>query len=515
MSDFREGSSVPAGMMVHVTTTIEHATDLASAEEHARCYRAAASRDARFDGVFYVGVRTTGIYCRPSCPAVTPKASNVTFFRTAAAAHDAGLRACRRCRPDTTPGSPEWDVRADTAGRAMRLIRDGVVERDGVTGLAARLGYTSRHLSRLLTTEVGAGPLAIARSQRAGTARTLIETTEMSFADVAFAAGFSSVRQFNDTIREVYAASPSQLRARRRVTGGHANRMTLRLPVRQPFDAAQVLEFLAARAVPGVETVRGDTYARVLRLHHGAAVVALRVTSDGVTMTPMLADLRDLATAVQRCRQLLDLDADAVAIGEVLAADPVARPLVERTPGLRVPGHVDGFELAVRAILGQQVSVAGARTTAAKLAGRFGEPIESELAAECGLQHAFPAADVIAAADPAGLGVPRQRGRALVALAAAVATGGLTLEPGADREDTRRDLLALPGVGPWTAGYIAMRALSDPDVFLESDLVVRKAMADLRARAGNVARWRPWRSYAVLHLWRHVTPAAATDRETR
>lgn len=500
--------------MGHVTTTTVAAGDRASAEEHARYYRAAASRDARFDGVFFVGVRTTGIYCRPSCPAVTPKASNVAFFRTAAAAHDAGLRACRRCRPDTTPGSPEWDVRADAAGRAMRLIRDGVVEREGVAGLAARMGYTARHLSRLLGAEVGAGPLAIARSQRAGTARTLIETTPMTFADVAFAAGFSSVRQFNDTIRQVYDASPSQLRSRRGVTRGHTNRMTLRLPVRKPFDAGQVLDFLAARAVPGVEAVRGDTYARVLRLHHGTAVVSLRVSDDGVTMTPALTDMRDLAALVQRCRQLLDLDADAVAITEVLTADPVTRPLVTRTPGLRVPGHVDGFELAVRAILGQQVSVAGARTTAAKLVGRFGDPVESDLAAEHGLERAFPAAELIAAADPSDLGVPHQRGRALVALANAVAGGDLALEPGADRDETRHDLLALPGVGPWTASYIAMRALADPDVFLESDLVVRKAMTALGADAGNVQRWRPWRSYAVLHLWRHLTPETPNRADT-
>lgn len=496
-----------------VSMTTETTPDAPADEEHARFYRATASRDARFDGVFFVGVRTTGIYCRPSCPAVTPKASNVAFYRTAAAAHDAGLRACRRCRPDTTPGSPEWDVRADAAGRAMRLIRDGIVEREGVGGLAARMGYTSRHLSRLLLTEVGAGPLAIARSQRAGTARTLIETTPMTFADVAFAAGFASVRQFNDTIRQVYAASPTQLRANRRSSGAHAHGITLRLPVRRPFDAGQVLEFLAARAVPGVEAVRGDTYARVLRLHHGTAVVSLRVTGDGVTMTPVLQDMRDLATAVQRCRQLLDLDADAVAIGEVLGADPLLRPLVAATPGLRVPGHVDGFELAVRGILGQQVSVSGARTTAAKLAERFGEPVESEAAAELGLQRAFPSAESIAAADPAGLGVPRQRGRALVALASAIESGGIGLEPGACRDDVRRELLALPGIGPWTASYIAMRALSDPDVFLDSDLVVRKAMTAIGAEPARVDRWRPWRSYAVLHLWRHVTDS--TVGETR
>ena len=475
-------------------------------DEHARLYRAAASRDARFDGVFFVAVRTTGIYCRPSCPAVTPKSTNVTFHRTAASAHEAGYRACRRCRPDTTPGSPEWDVRADAAGRAMRLIRDGVVERDGVDGLAAKLGYSTRHLNRLLSAELGAGPLALARSQRAATARTLIETTPMTFADVAFAAGFASVRQFNDTIRQVYAASPSQLRSKRRPTTG-GGQLSLRLPVRQPFDSRRLLDFLAARAVPGVEEVHRDTYARVLRLHHGTSVVRLQVRDEGVTMVPSMPDLRDLSVAVQRCRQLLDLDADALAIDDALSADESLAPLVASAPGLRVPGHVDGFEVAVRAILGQQVSVAGARTTAAKLAERFGAEIDD--AAGTGLRRAFPTAETIAAADPSDLGVPRQRGRALVGLATAVAAGEVALDPGADREDARAQLLTVPGIGPWTAAYVAMRALSDPDVFLDGDLVVRKSMASIGADDSHIESWAPWRSYAVLHLWRHESEVRA------
>ncbi|MDN5854840.1 MAG: helix-turn-helix domain-containing protein, partial [Actinomycetia bacterium] len=403
-------------------------------DEHERYYRAISARDERFDGVFFVGVRTTGIYCRPSCPAVTPKQSNVTFHRTAGSAHEAGFRACLRCRPDTTPGSPEWDVRADATGRAMRLIRDGVVERDGVDGLAEAMGYSARHLSRMLTAEVGAGPLALARSQRAATARTLIETTTMSFADVAFAAGFSSVRQFNDTIQQVYAVSPTQLRSKRRVVDSRIG-LTLRLPVRRPFDARGVLDFLALRAVPGVEVVRGDTYSRVLRLRHGIGTVALVVRDDGVTMVPTLPDLRDLASAVQGCRQLLDLDADAGSIADVLGADHALAPLVASAPGLRVPGHVDGFELAVRAILGQQVSVAGARTTAGKLTERFGDPIDADDVRISGLTHAFPTCETIAAADPNELGVPRQRGRALVALADATASGDLDLDPGADRDE--------------------------------------------------------------------------------
>lgn len=484
-----------------MTATTEHIGMMLGSDEHERYYRAITARDERFDGVFYVGVRTTGIYCRPSCPAVTPRRENVTFHRTASSAHESGFRACLRCRPDTTPGSPEWDVRADATGRAMRLIRDGVIEREGVDGLADRMGYSARHLGRMLTAEVGAGPLAIARSQRAATARTLIETTAMSFADVAFAAGFASVRQFNDTIRQVYGVSPTRLRSHTRAAVSR-NGLTLRLPVRQPFDAQGVLAFLARRAVPGVEVVHGDMYARVLRLRHGMGSVSLTVRADGVTMVPTLSDLRDLAEAVQACRQLLDLDADAAAVADVLGADRVLAPLVAAAPGLRVPGHVDGFELAVRAILGQQVSVAGARTTAAKFAERFGDPLDPDASAVTALTHAFPRPATIAAADPSDLGVPRQRGRALVALADAVASGHLALDPGADRDAARAALVALPGVGPWTASYIAMRALADPDVFLATDLVVRKAMADIGADDDRVAGWAPWRSYAVLHLWR-------------
>ena len=301
------------------------------------CYRAVKSKDRRFDGVFYTAVHTTGIYCRPSCPARLPAYQNVTFFPTAAAAQGAGFRACKRCLPDATPGSPDWDIAADVAGRAMRLIADGVVDREGVEGLARHVGYTPRHLNRLLTHELGAGPLALARARRAQTARILIETTDMTYADVAFAAGFASVRQFNDTVREVYAATPTELRGRRQRERGSAGEVTMRLAVRTPFAGRALLDFLALRAVPGVEEAGPDWYARTLDLPHGPGIVRIElrdVTDAGQTAllpaTFRLTDLRDTSAAVERVRRLLDADCDPIAVDEALADDPLLRPLVRR-----------------------------------------------------------------------------------------------------------------------------------------------------------------------------------------
>ncbi|MDQ3627338.1 MAG: helix-turn-helix domain-containing protein [Actinomycetota bacterium] len=483
-----------------------------------RCYRAVASRDSRFDGMFFTGVRTTGIYCRPSCPAITPRRRNVAFYATSAAAHADGLRACKRCLPDATPGSPEWDVRADAVGRAMRLIRDGVVERDGVIGLAARLGYSQRHVTRLLHAELGAGPLAIARAARAQAARVLVDTTDLGLADIAFAAGFSSVRQFNDTMREVYACTPSALRAGARtrdpaVGAGGTGRVRLRLAVRQPFDARQVLGFLAARAVPGLEQSDDVTYCRTLRLPHGVGRVVLHIQHDHVEADLRLAELRDLGAAVAACRALLDLDADPRAVDDLLGADPVLAPLVAARPGTRVPGHVDGFELAARAVLGQQVTVRGATTLLARLVRAHGQRLDD------GPDWLFPTPETLAEADPTGFSVPGSRGAALVALARAVASRDLELDRGADREDTAAALVALPGIGPWTAGYVAMRALGDPDRFLPGDVVLRQALSSLglpatgSACAQRAAGWRPWRSYAVMHLWRHAA-ATSTGQET-
>ena len=476
------------------------------------CYRAVQSRDRRFDGVFYTAVRTTGIYCRPSCPARTPAARNVTFHPTAASAHASGYRACKRCLPDATPGSPEWDVAADVAGRAMRLIADGLVDREGVDGLARRVGYTPRHLGRLLTQELGAPPLALARARRAQSARVLIETTDLPLTAVAFAAGFASVRQFNETLREIYAASPTELRGRRGGTPTPGT-VTVRLPVRTPYDGRALLDFLALRAIPGIEVVDADTYARTLRLPHGPGTVRLRLPqSDRVGETAVaeatfaLSDLRDLSAATERTRRLLDADCDPVAVAAALGDDDLVGPAVRSAPGLRVPGHVDGDEVAVRAVLGQQVSVAGARTVAARFVQQWGDRIDTDVP---GLTHLFPSSATLAQQDPESLPMPRARGRALVGMCATLAAGDIVLDRGADRDDVRAGLLALPGIGPWTADYIALRALGHPDVFLPTDIGIRDALAGLGqdpSRAAQLAeRWRPWRSYAQVHLWNTLT----------
>ncbi|WP_370123624.1 AlkA N-terminal domain-containing protein [Streptacidiphilus sp. MAP12-33] len=489
------------------------------------CYRAVSSKDARLDGVFYTAVRTTGIYCRPSCPARTPKRENVDFYPTAAAAQAAGFRACRRCRPEAAPGSPEWNLRADLVGRAMRLIADGVVDRDGVAGLAARLGYSERHLARELHAELGAGPLALARSQRAQTARVLLQTTDLGATEVAFAAGFASVRQFNDTIREVYAMTPTELRTRQGRRTVVQGVIPLRLAHRQPFEAAAVFDFLALRAVPGVEEVvpragtgptAVRTYRRTLALPGGPAVAEVDEPSKPqgwLDARVRLGNVRDLTAAVQRLRALFDLDADPDAVAEVLGADPWLGPLVTKRPGLRSPGHVDAHELAVRAVLGQQVTVAAARTLAGRLAARYGAPLPE---ASGGLTHLFPSVASLAEADPADLAMPAARQRALRGLCAALADGSVRLDPGVDRDAAGAALLALPGIGPWTVSYVRMRALADPDAYLPTDLGVRHGLraAGLEAEPATEA-WRPWRSYAVHHLWvaaGEAAPTAATNR---
>ncbi len=477
-------------------------------DDFERCYRAVQSRDARFDGWFFTAVKTTGIYCRPSCPAMTPKPQNVRFYPTAAAAQAAGFRACRRCRPDATPGSPEWNARADLVGRAMRLIADGVVDRGGVAELGQRLGYSERHLNRQLTAEVGAGPIALARAQRAQSARVLIETTELPFAHVAFAAGFSSIRQFNDTIRQIFAITPSKMReARRGRDLAPPGVIVLRLPCRTPFDGDAVVEFLAARAVPGIEEIEGTTYRRTLRLAHGAGVAELTPQPDHVRAVLRLEDLRDLTAAVQRCRRLFDLDADPQAIAEQLGDDRDLGRLVAKAPGLRLPGTVDGFEIATRAVLGQQVSLAAARTLAGRLVAAHGTPLAVP---DGGLTHLFPEPADIADSSLDSLGMPAARRAVLRAVAASVANGEVVIDAGAERVATATALLDIRGVGPWTASYVTMRGLGDPDVFLASDLGVRHAFERLGLPtspvevAAHADRWRPWRSYAVMHLWRSL-----------
>lgn len=466
------------------------------------CYRAVQSRDARFDGWFFTAVRTTGIYCRPSCPAITPHQHNVTFHPSAAAAQRSGYRACKRCRPDASPGSPEWDVRGDLAGRALRLIADGAIERDGVPGLARRLGYSERHIHRTLVEEVGAGPLALARAQRAQTARVLLETTALPITDVAFAAGFASVRQFNETVREVFATTPSVLRSARSAQRppGEVGELTLRLPYREPMNVSAVLDFLGAHAMPGLETYADGVLTRVLSAPSGPALVALSSGDGAVLCRVRLTHTRDLVAVVARVRRLLDLDADPVAVDGVLGADATLAPLVRKRPGLRAPGCVDGFETVVRTIVGQQISVSGARRVVGRIIAKHGtQAIDGEA------WLLFPNAADLAAVDPASLPVPRTRGRSIVAAATAFADGSVTLDPGADRDAIRATLLALPGVGPWTADYLCMRAVGHPDVLLRSDLVVRRAADALDIDlADGRPEWAPWRSYATYHLWAHL-----------
>ncbi|MEU2035497.1 Ada metal-binding domain-containing protein [Nocardia amamiensis] len=515
-----------------------------------RCYRAVSTRDSRFDGQFFTAVRTTGIYCRPSCPAITPKRANVSFLPTAAAAQQAGYRACRRCLPDAAPGSPLWNTRADLAARAMRLIGDGVIERGGVPALAATLGYSQRQLTRVLTTELGAGPLALARAHRAHTARLLIQTTTMPMSDIAFAAGFASIRQFNDTVREVFAVSPTTMRTEaqraKSSTSGRAapagnGSLALRLPYREPLDRAWLEWFLSAHVVPGMELWDNGAYTRNLRTPHGHATVRLGFQRDHVRAELSLQDMRDLAPTVARLRHLLDLDADPVGIDEALGVGPEAQgPSSERlsehhteylpdagagsppdaeampeadrfgamrpsfTPGIRVPGCLDGAELLLRTMIGQQISVAAAATHTARLVEALGERVDGPI------PLLFPTPDVIAERGAEVLTGPARRIRSIVAAAEALAAGELLLHQGRTAADLRRDLLALDGVGPWTADYVTMRLLADPDVLLSTDLVVRQGATLLGIDLTDTARWAPWRSYLSMHLWK----AALTDRAT-
>ncbi|MEV0385609.1 AlkA N-terminal domain-containing protein [Nonomuraea sp. NPDC050643] len=461
------------------------------------------SKDARFDGWFFGAVITTGIYCRPSCPVVPPKVENMRFFPSAAAAQQAGFRACKRCRPDASPGSPEWNERADVVARAMRLIADGVVDRDGVPGLAARLGYSTRQVERQLRAELGAGPLALARAQRAQTARLLIETTTLPMGDVAFAAGFTSIRTFNETVREIFALTPTRLRERGR-PADTPGVLSVRLPFRAPLCPGNLFGHLVTTAVPGVEEWRDGAYRRTLRLHHGHGIVTLRPLPDHIGCRLSLTDLRDLSAAISRCRRLLDLDADPVAVDDLLGADPVLGPVVRKEPGRRVPRTVDAYEFAVRAVLGRQVSTTAARTHAARLAVAHGEPISDPAG---GLTHLFPGPVALASLDPATLALPGARRAALTELVAALAAGEIDLSVGGDWQRTRAQLAAVRGLGPWTVETIAMRALGDPDAFVPTDPGVRAAARELglphtpAALTRRAAAWRPWRAYAVQYLW--------------
>ena len=473
-------------------------------------YRILASRDSRFDGQFIAGVHTTGIYCRPSCPAITPKPGNVSFYRTAAAAHEAGLRACKRCQPDAVPGSPDWNLHDDLASRAMRLVHDGVVEREGVPGLASRLGYTPRHVTRVLTAELGAGPLALARAHRAQTARSLLAATDLPVTDIAFAAGFGSLRQFNDTIAAVYRATPTELRALARRGGpapADSGTITLRLPARAPFDGDGLFRFFADHGIRGFEDGDATRYARPLRLPGGRAEVEVRLptTENGrmdargpsVLLTARLAALSDLPVLTSRIRRMFDLDADSVAIDAHLSRDPDLAPLVATVPGIRIAGSADGEEALFRTLVGQQISVAAARTVLGRIVEHFGD---------------FPTAAQLAEHGHEVLRGPPARVEAIRRVAEVVAAGELPLGPATPVAELRERLLALPGVGPWTADYLAMRALGHPDAFPATDLVLKQSAAALGIADSPRPSWAPWRSYAALHLWRarpmKTTPTA-------
>jgi AraC family transcriptional regulator, regulatory protein of adaptative response / DNA-3-methyladenine glycosylase II len=472
------------------------------------CYRAFAARDRRFEGRFVTAVATTRVYCRPGCPAPLPRRRNVRFYPCAAAAEEAGFRPCLRCRPDASPGSPAWLGTSATVSRALRLIGDGELDTHGVDELSARLGVGARHLRRLFTTQLGASPLAIARTRRVHFARRLLDDTHLPIAEIAFASGFTSLRRFNAAMRETFRRPPRALRRDRGAAAdGDGSRVTLRIPWRPPLDWPRLLAFLGERAIPGVEHVAGDTYGRTIDVGGAAGTLVARPDAGrpALLLGLTLERPRDLIRIVERAGRLFDLGADSAAIVRHLRRDPMLRPALSGVRGLRVPGAWDPFELAVRAILGQQVSVRGARTLAGRLAERFGRPVPGGSGGT--LTRLFPDAGALAGADLGRIGLTRARAAAVRALAVAVRDGALDFGALGGLDDAAARLAALPGVGPWTAQYIAMRALGEPDAFPAGDLGVRRALAhggplpDARTLSARAEAWRPWRAYAVMALW--------------
>lgn len=467
--------------------------------DHQTCYQAISRRDARFDGRFYTAVTSTGIFCRPSCPARTPKSSNVRFYAHAAAASEAGFRPCRRCRPELAPGHPEWNRRADLAGRALRLIESGTVDAIGVVGLANQLGVSERHLRRELQSTVGTGPLQLARTRRLWLARLLLDQTSLPITEVAFAAGFSSIRQFNDSIRQAFDAPPSALR--QRVGSERASStVTLQLPCRGPLRWTSLHSFFAHRVIPGLESATDTTFRRNV----GGGWIELSGQTDdstsaapALTLTCSLDKLSDLAELLPLVRRVADLDTDLEPIEAHLGRDELLAGRLAATPLGRLPGAFDPFEVAVRAIVGQQVSVAAARTLLGRLiAIANGHEPDSRPV------DRFPSAELLASCSLEPLGMPRQRKNTIQTVARAVADGEVVLGSHSDPAETARSLLELRGIGPWTAGYIAMRASADPDGWPEADLALRRSAdlpgPELEQRA---AGWRPWRAYAALLLW--------------
>ncbi|MCP4003985.1 MAG: DNA-3-methyladenine glycosylase 2 family protein [bacterium] len=477
------------------------------------CYRAVKARDARFDGRFFTAVRSTGVYCRPVCPAPLPRFENCTFVACAAAAQEAGYRPCLRCRPEVSPGTPAWLGSSATVSRALRLIADGALVAGKTEDLAARLGIGDRQLRRLFVKHLGASPIAVEQTRRLLFAKKLIDETALPMTQVAFSSGFSSVRRFNDTIRTTYARTPSALRKRARArraavapAGEDGSEITLRLPYREPFDWAAIIAFLQLQATPHVESVLPDAYCRTIRIGDATGIVEVRPSTNEPQLLARicLSDTRELIRVSTQLRRIFDLDADPNEIRDHLASDGRLRPLLAGASA-RVPGVWDGFELAVRAILAQQVSLSAAATLASRLVRRHGETIHVDSRPE--LSHLFPTPCSLRSADLSGLGMPKQRTEAIHSLSAAVDDGELQLDAPLGLEETVARLCQFPGIGEWTAQYIAMRATREPDAFPDADLVLRKALGN---GSGPVKRrelreaaeaWRPWRAYAAMHLW--------------
>ncbi len=495
--------------------------------EPSACYRALRTRDARFDGRFFTGVRSTGVFCRPVCPARTPRRENCVFFACAAAAQEAGFRPCLRCRPEASPGTPAWLGTSTSVSRAMRLITQGALDAGRVDDLARRLGIGERHLRRLFVEHLGASPLAVAQSRRILFAKKLIDETALPMAEVALAAGFASVRRFNDAVLKTYGRSPRLLRRARRGdgNGGRSGEVRLKLPFRAPYDWDAMLRFLDLRATPGVESARSGAYRRSVSIDGVQGLVEVRAVRGEKHLLARirLSSAAPLIQVAERLRRIFDLGADPHEIASHLRRDPRLAPLVRARPGLRIPGAWEGFELAVRAILGQQVSVKGATTLAGRLVQTYGEPLalDPREAEDESLRFLFPEPEALAGADLSALGLPRSRAAAISCLASAVARKELLLDAVGDLEETLQRLRALPGVGDWTAQYIAMRALREPDAFPATDLGLRRALAEdgEPASASEVARraesWRPWRAYAAIHLWTSPAASKATRRKQR
>jgi len=468
------------------------------------------SRDARFDGRFFIGVTTTRVYCRPVCPVPAPKDEHIRYFLTAAAAEGAGFRPCLRCRPESSPGTPAWSGTSAIVSRGLRMIGDGALDRGDLEQFAASMGVTPRHLRRLFIRHLGATPSAVAFSRRLHFAKKLIDETNLGFADVAAAAGFGSLRRFNGVIRGTYARTPTELRRiARQQPGGRPDSYRFKLTYRPPYDWEAMLAFLKTRAIPGVESVEGSCYRRTIAIDGESGTIAVSPIPAsigigcGLALDVRIAQPRSLLTVVERVRRLFDLGADPSVVCEHLRRDPLLDRILTRHPGLRVPGAWDGFELAVRAILGQQISVRAASTIAGRVADLFG----TEVAGQASLNRRFPQPSQLADAPLERAGVIAARAQTIRMMARAVGSGAISLAPTADPERTIASLTALPGIGEWTAQYIAMRALGEPDAFPLGDLVLRREAGvrtpiELRRRA---QAWRPWRAYAVIALWQQAT----------